>query len=382
MDVNAARSPAVSSHDKNADVPFGTVLWGRRFDDGSPVLASPFRPDGSVEVTAVLGRPGSGKSYWLADHAARLVGAGVPLLAIDPLGDLRELFSALGGRNVTLGTDSPAHINPFRRSAAEPGADLRPVFAVLLGQAFSLEAEAILGQALAAFYAVPDAPEQALDSFLAALQGLILAPAMVTLRDELITRLRLIGEDSKLAALLAYPTDIDLTLEADAPLRIAFSQALFDDDEGSGRALTVLAAFGLARAVGLASVTPKVLLINDLDLLLRSRSYAAPLAEGFTEILRSHRQANMALAFGLDLQPEEKAADLVLRGLVAQASSFVLLRASAPALNIAAQLAGTDPELVTSVLTPDPGARGSRHESRPAVLVHGGVAKAIRIVGT
>lgn len=380
--MSAARPPAVSSHDKNADVPFGTVLWGRRFDDGSPVLTSPFRPDGSLEVTAVLGRPGSGKSYWLADHAARLVGAGVPLLAIDPLGDLRELFSALGGRNVTLGSDSPTHINPFRRSAAEPGADLRPVFAVLLGKAFSLEAEAILGQAQAAFYATPDAPEQALDGFLAALQGLPLASAMLALRDELVARLRAAGEDSRLIPLLTQLTDVGLDLEPDVPLRIDFGQALFDDEEGSGRALSVLAAFGLARAMGLASVTPKVLLINDLDLLLRSRLHAAPLAEAFTEILRSHRQANMALTFGLDLQPEEKAADLVLRGLVAQASSFVLLRASAPALHIAAQLAGTDVELLTSVLTPDPGARGSRHESRPAVLVHGGVAKAIRIVGT
>src|SRR5664279_5664285 len=108
------------------------VLYGRRFDDGSPLMASPFSPDGPA-ITAVLGAPGSGKSYWLADQTTRLAAARVVLIAIDPLGDLREPFAAQGARTLVLGPGSDVHVNPFRRSPRNGDADLRPVFQILLG---------------------------------------------------------------------------------------------------------------------------------------------------------------------------------------------------------------------------------------------------------
>lgn len=378
--MTTTRSVAVPQ--TNDDTSLGTVLYGRRFDDGSPVLASPFHADGSVDVTAVLGRPGSGKSFWLTSHARQLAAVDVPLLAIDPLGDLRELFAALGARTVTLGAGSAQHVNPFRRSSYGVGVDLRPVFAVLLGDAFTGEAEALLASATVGFYADPDAPEQALDGFIEALEALEFADGAVAwaTRDDLATRLRAIGEDPILAELLAHVTDVDLALEPGVPLRIEFSHDVFADDEGRMRALSMLAAFGLARTVGLSSVEPKMLLVNDLDVLLRSRDYAMPLAESFADLLRVHRHGATAVTFALALGMEDGDSELTHRGLIKQAHSFILLRATEAAVRVAAELAGVDTETVIAVLTPDPGDRGSPRESRPAVFVHDGVAKAIRVV--
>jgi hypothetical protein len=195
---------------------FGQVLYGRRFDDGSPLLASPFSPDGTVEVTAVLGGPGSGKSYWLANHATRLAAAGVPLIVIDPFGDLRDAIGALGAREVVLGSGSHHHINPFRRSPDNGGADLRPVFEILLGSDFNEDAESVLGAATAAFYADPQGEERILGDFIATLRDLPLAPPLHGTRDHLVAVLEQLAQ-GELADLFAHRTDVGLEPVRDRP---------------------------------------------------------------------------------------------------------------------------------------------------------------------
>lgn len=372
MTTHAARAHAASMSATE-------ILYGRRFDDGSPVAATPFHPDGATELTAVLGRPGSGKSYWLADHAARLADAGVHLIAIDPLGDLRDLMAAQGARTITLGPGAPSHINPFARAVDDAGADLRPVFQILLGVDFTAEAEAILARATAEFYADADAPERGLDDFVAHLRGMNVNTASNKARDEIANALERAAVEGDVADLFTHKTDVALTDER--PLRINFTTEVFSDETGRVRALSMFAALGLAHRAMAANDEAKTLIINDLDIILRSHTPPVARLEALTTILRSRADHATAVVFAMNLGENDGAGEVARRAIAGRATSFVLMRADRAVLEVMANIAGIDPDILQTILV-EPKNRPALNESRPAVYVHRGIARAVRIIGS
>jgi hypothetical protein len=92
------------------------ALYGIHMTDHTPVFMSPWNTNETIDITTVLGAPGSGKSYWSRTHLGRMAMAGVRTIVIDPLGDFVLWHQKNAGTVIELGPGSPIHINPLRRS--------------------------------------------------------------------------------------------------------------------------------------------------------------------------------------------------------------------------------------------------------------------------
>ena len=84
-------------------------LYGVARTSGAPIVLDRFAHTSHSAI--VLGQTGTGKTMFTGAEIGRCVLRGIPVLAIDPIGDYRRLTEALGGTYVELGAGGG--LNPF-----------------------------------------------------------------------------------------------------------------------------------------------------------------------------------------------------------------------------------------------------------------------------
>jgi type IV secretory pathway VirB4 component len=140
------------------------VLYG--YNLGSQGLVHWNRFDCDNYNSVILGRSGSGKSYWVKLEALRSSYQGIEVVIIDPEDEYARAAHAVGGTYLPLGTDG-TRINPLdlpihtrldgRRSAPADALTQRSLFlhtllAVIFGHELSAEERAVLDRAITETY--------------------------------------------------------------------------------------------------------------------------------------------------------------------------------------------------------------------------------------
>ena len=285
------------------------VLYGIHAINWTPVVMSPWRPDGSTDITCVLGRPGSGKSYWLRCHIGRLSMIGVTVFVIDPLSGYRRWFDNNQGQTISIAPGSDKHVNPFRRvwdanegaieSPSLKAARLMPLYSLLLGDAFDKETEVFLDGVTAQFYAnwKDDVQgEPLIGDFLTFLKGYgslsktgeKLSEGMVAVRNHLYDLLVLRTQEGNLSDLFAYPTNVDIT-----STRVYFD--LSRSEQGEQRALAVyLAATIAVDQAKRDTSTRKLLVMDEMHEILNAAKTAPAIGQMIMALTRTLRHWNTA----------------------------------------------------------------------------------------
>lgn len=157
-------SPDVPGPDPTSAGTSKGVLYGLNLGSQSLVHWDRFSAENYNAV--ILGRSGSGKSYFVKLETLRSLYRGVPVAIIDPEDEYARLARAIGGTHLPLGAD--VRINPLelglhtrhdgRRTAPADALHRRSLFChtllpVLFGQSLSAEERAVLDTAVLQTYA-------------------------------------------------------------------------------------------------------------------------------------------------------------------------------------------------------------------------------------
>lgn len=90
----------------------GGVLWGINQDENSPVFVNLWNRDYLLNANAaILGTPGSGKSFFLKLQAMRLMAHGIKFKCVDPENEYERLAHEFGGRSVNISASRPIGFN-------------------------------------------------------------------------------------------------------------------------------------------------------------------------------------------------------------------------------------------------------------------------------
>jgi hypothetical protein len=90
----------------------GGILWGINLDENSPVFVNLWNRDYLPNANiAILGTPGSGKSFFLKMQAMRLLAHGIKFKCIDPENEYDRLAQEFGGRSVSISASRPVGFN-------------------------------------------------------------------------------------------------------------------------------------------------------------------------------------------------------------------------------------------------------------------------------
>ena len=100
----------------------GGVLFGVNLRENSPVVVNLWkRPDLSNPNVCVVGKSGSGKSFFVKVQALRQLLNGVKLFVIDPENEYDRLAAVAGGRSVLISPSRPFVFNPFELPSTAEG---------------------------------------------------------------------------------------------------------------------------------------------------------------------------------------------------------------------------------------------------------------------
>ncbi|HEX2909845.1 MAG TPA: DUF87 domain-containing protein [Chloroflexia bacterium] len=100
----------------------GGVLFGVNLRENSPVVVNLWkRPDLSNPNVCVVGKSGSGKSFFVKVQALRQLLNGIKLFVIDPENEYDRLAAAAGGRSVYISPSRPFVFNPFELPSTADG---------------------------------------------------------------------------------------------------------------------------------------------------------------------------------------------------------------------------------------------------------------------
>lgn len=282
------------------------VLYGVHMANMTPVLMSPWNSNETIEITTVLGRMGSGKSYWVRCHLGRLAMVGIQTITIDPLGDFVKWHQANEATIIEIAPGSKYHINPLKRgySALHNGLEpieekierLLPMFRLILGDDYDNIAAGLLQGGLRAFYERYGEQERLMADFVALLRSYNRSSAgefsadTIAKREHLIDTLALKCLDGAYKDFFVHPTNLDIDPRNPAARRILFNLKPSGDGE-----LMVFASFmaiTMAANIAQGSMERKILLIDELHRLF----LASKMAHGIEDILRSfiriHRHWN------------------------------------------------------------------------------------------
>ena len=283
------------------------VLYGIHAINWTPIIMSPWRPDGTTDITCVLGRPGSGKSYWLRCHIGRLSMIGVTVFVIDPLSGYTRWFGNNEGQIIQIAPGSKSHINPFRRvwdanegaveSPSTKAARLQPLYSLLLGNAFDKETEVFLDGVTTQFYTFwKDEREPLISDFLSYLKGYDtlsntgenLSEGMVAIRKRLYDLLTFRTQVGNLSDLFVHPTNVQLT-----STRVYFD--LSRSEPGEQRALAVyLAATIAVDQAKRDTSTRKLLVMDEMHTVLDAAQTAPAIGKMISDLTRTLRHWNTA----------------------------------------------------------------------------------------
>ena len=368
----------------------GDVVYGLRTANRTPLMASPFRDDHTVAISAIIGQPGSGKSFWLSCHLARQAAIGTQIIAIDPLNDFGDWFRRNSGIVVSLCQDSAWHINPLkvdRECILDASGEatmvaenidvkinlrLKPLFRLILASEYDEVVDDLLGQGLRAFYERYGDEEHLMVDLInvmweqRAKNNANLSGPVVAQWTRLIDNLALKLVQGEYRNFFAYPTNIDL----ESSTKICFD---LSKTRGLPQSLAAYLAVNAAASIGAASLDRKLILVDELHRLLAEESGA--MATVMEDLMRIHRHWNTALFFGTLFTHDENVNKTQSRFL-ASVNDFILMRASESRLKQALNLIGIEDELdrakILEYLEAPSGQIGGRHdESRPAVLIRG-----------
>ena len=373
------------------------VLYGIHMANSTPVLASPWNANETIEITTVLGRMGSGKSYWVRTHLGRLAMAGVQTITIDPLGDFVRWHAANEATIIEIAPGSKYHVNPLKRSwsaqddAPEPIEQkvehLLPMFRLVLGEDYDNIAAGLLQGGLRAFYERYEGEEHLMSDFVQLLRNYNRSSAgefgadTMRRREKLIDTLALKCLDGTFKEFFSHPTNIDIDSRNPAARRILFNLKPSGDGE-----LMVFASFmamTMAANIAQGSMERKILLIDELHRLF----LASRMAGGIEDILRSfvriHRHWNAAMTFATQWVDEEET-NAAQAAILKATGTWVLLRATDSMLEQSARLIGrtADLDLMRRVLRISGAtAEETRRSAKPMIVYRAGEAIPMYSVG-
>ena len=360
------------------------VLYGLHGANWTPVIMSPWLPDGTQQITGVLGKPGSGKSYWTRCFFGRLAMTGVSLFVIDPLGAYVRWFKNNDGQVIEIAPGRSSHVNPLRRvwDANENAfetipakiARLVPLFRILLGDEYSGAAVAIIGGALGRFYEKFGSDEKLMKDFLAFLRaynelgssGATFSAEMGRLRDRLVDILELKCLEGDLEDLFAHPTDVDIESS-----RVYFN--LLPSEKGEQRAIAAYLAVTLAIDQAKRSMDRKMIVVDELHELFTAARIAPAIAEMLDDLDRTHRHWNTAVTYITQFF-DTGSMDSALHSILTSVNDWVLFMATDQMLDQTIELLGeqADPDLVKSFLKDRGAEKGARRAQKKPMLIYRG----------
>jgi hypothetical protein len=375
------------------------VLYGVHMYNRTPVLMSPWNADETIDITAVLGAPGAGKSYWLRTHINRMAMTGTRILMIDPIGDYVRWFANNDGQVVEISAESTSHVNPIALAWDQkigrhesPGSkidQLKPLFRRLLGTSFTNEALRLVTAALDRFYLSfdPGKEEPLMRDFL--LNHLktiddLGGEKIGTLgaeRDRIYNLLWTTTQVGDLAPFFTHKTNVDLT----SP-RICFNLA----PAGKGEHLTYAAYMAVTLAIKAAksSVQRKLIAIDEIHLLLDVGRTMARDAFGdlignqLALLTREHRHYNTGLTLATQFFDDDDEKNRAQKSILTSVKLWVLMGGTETMLKAAAEAVGegADADLITSLLAQTEDAR-DRRGARPAIIYRRGRGLPVYTIG-
>lgn len=122
LTTSASSILPVQGEYNGGDIPH-LLLIGRR---GQPFFWSPFQNGAGNHNVAVFGKSGSGKSVFIQEACAALVGAGSRVIVVDNGRSFEHMVRALGGAFVEFKLSSGFSLNPFDMIEAESLSDDNP----------------------------------------------------------------------------------------------------------------------------------------------------------------------------------------------------------------------------------------------------------------
>jgi len=379
------------------------ILYGLHRYNRTPVMISPWNSDDTVQITTVLGQPGSGKSYWLRCHLGRLAMTGVQVIAIDPLGDFDRWFKQNGGQSIPIHPDSPWHINPLKitqehvvtgsgeaeiSKLVDENIDvkinqrLKPLFKLLLGEEYSGMADGLIGHGLRVFYDRYGAEEHLIADLVNILRELNasneegLSAASLDERRRLIDNLKLKLVDGEFRTYFAYPTNVELNNR-----KIVFD--LSKSRGGLQQAFACYLAVTMAVNLALQSHDRKIILVDEIHRLFAASESADGISKTLEDLLRTHRHWNAAVTFATQFVRDDKT-NSAQEALLQSTTTWILMRATEPMLVRAQKLVGENANLdviLKLLKAPEAARMGQDKRPRPAILFRQDVPIPIYSIG-
>jgi hypothetical protein len=239
----------VSAGDAGPGAPDALALYGIDADTSALVWRNPFRRSAayvSPSRTVVVGRPGSGKSFWAEVQMAQMASHGVLSFAVDPLDDYGAWMRRSGGQVIEVG-DPALRFNPLARRAGEGAGEytarLLPLALALAGEPAQSPREHLLALGLDRLCALGGEGHRSLSDLVSILSG-IPGDDM----GDMPQRVAAIGTEGPLAAWLTQESTISaVTVPGSAS--ISLRGICFDDAAlAAGSAVSVMLAASLAEA--------------------------------------------------------------------------------------------------------------------------------------
>jgi flagellar biosynthesis regulator FlaF len=363
------------------------ILYGVHQYNRTPVMISPWNTNDTVEITTVLGRTGSGKSYWLRCHLGRLAMVGVQIIAIDPINDFGLWFSRNEGVIIDISPGSHWHVNPLKvaqeqrinslgeTEMADENIDvkinqrLKPLFQLLLGSEYSGMADGLIGHGLRAYYDRYGSEEHLMVDFVDVLRELNtrneeqLSAGSIDERRRLIDNLKLKLVDGEFRSYFSEKTNVDLTS----------NKICFDLSRSKGGLQQAFACYlAVTMAVNLASQSHnrKIILVDEIHRLFSASESAEGIATTLEDLFRTHRHWNTAITFATQFMRDNKL-NVAQEALLTSTTTWVLMRATEPMLKRAQMLVGenADLELILGLLiTKGSEEQGGDKSDRPAII--------------
>ena len=373
------------------------ALYGVHMTDHTPVFMSPWNSNETIDITTVLGAPGSGKSYWCRTHIGRMAMAGVRTIVIDPIGDYVLWHQKNNGTVIELGPGSPIHINPLRRTKGievdDDGTEysgieriddaisrLSALFALILGEQYDIVAEGLIETGLRTFYEQYGDEEKLMEDFINVLKMITstavgdLSDATARRRADLVDTLALRCLSGAYKELFAYPTNVAIDPSDERSQKICFSLNAIKDNAAL-LPFGVYLAITMARDIAKQSLKPKLLLIDELHRVFAAQKTAAGVSQMLVDLNRTHRHYNSALIYSTQLFDKSDEADRnrSQETILALTKSWILLRATASMLEQTSRICSdADPELLERVLRVVGEVKGSRGQPAPMIVYRSG----------
>lgn len=340
------------------------VLYGIHAANWTPVVMSPFNPDETVEITSVLGRMGSGKSYWLRCHLGRMAMLGVQTLTIDPLGDFVRWHRVNEGTIIEIAPQSPYHINPLRRewdaveNSWEPIdgkiAHLLPLFSLILGNEYDEIAKGLIGSGLRWFYENRSPEDEGLMvDFIEALKQInktavgTLGEDTLRRRQRLIDVLALNTLEGAYKEFFAYKTNINIDPRDPRSRKILFN--LKPSGDGDLLAFATYLAITMALTIAKSSLHHKILLADEIHKLFKVQRNVVGVRDMLEDLVRTSRHWRCALVFATQFVNDDET-NRSQAAILKSTNIWVLMRATEKMLDQTISLIGSnaDTELLKS----------------------------------